>query len=527
MMSRHFGAAPRRRLVRALSRTVAVLTCTLCGASVSHGQCFQWAQVSEDGPGLRDHSAMVFDAQRGVAVLFGGQNDRFELLADTWTWNGSEWRLVAEAGPTPRAGHAMAYDSARGVIVLFGGGGQSGFLGDTWEWDGTRWELKATEGPSPRPDHAMAYDAARGVTVLFGGFDSTFGHLWDDTWIWDGSTWTQAQTSGPEGRQEHAMAYDPVRQVTVLFGGDAPFNRLGDTWEWNGLQWRQVATSGPSARYLHSMTWHESRRTVLLFGGVDGSRRGDTWEWNGVAWRLLSNSGPPPRSQHAMTYDPTRDAAIIFGGRDRFNDHLGDTWETTGATLDIIQQPSDQTARGGGPASFTVVAEGRGELTYQWRRNGQSLVDGGTIIGSQTDTLTITRVFRSDAAEYDVKVTGECGTLTSERATLSVVDPSLSVNAACPDGGSISVSWQYATPSGAVALLYAGNTGRFRIPNAFECAGTQLGLGAQSLRVAWRGQTESDGSRTIFASTGPEACGGYMQLIDLLYCAPSNVARLE
>ena len=58
--------------------------------------------------------------------------------------------------PGARTGHAMAYDSARGVTVLFGGefyDSQSmsyELLGDTWEWDGVIWTVRIASGPAPR-----------------------------------------------------------------------------------------------------------------------------------------------------------------------------------------------------------------------------------------------------------------------------------------------------------------------------------------------------------------------------------------
>ena len=46
----------------------------------------------------------------------------------------------ANASPSARLVHALAYDSARGRVVLFGGSDSSfNLLSDTWVWDGTAW----------------------------------------------------------------------------------------------------------------------------------------------------------------------------------------------------------------------------------------------------------------------------------------------------------------------------------------------------------------------------------------------------
>ena len=105
--------------------------------------------------------------------------------------------------------------------------------------------------------------------------------------------------------------------------------------------------------------------------------------------------------------------------------------------------------------------------------------------------------------------------------------PQLSVNATCPSGGPIQVSWSGATGGGTVVLLYARNTGSFRIPNGNPCAGTQLGLGSNQLQIGYQGAAGSNGSRTLNSNTGAGICGGYLQLLDVATCGTSNVVRVE
>ena len=58
-----------------------------------------------------------------------------------------------------------------------------------------------------------------------------------------------------------------------------------------------------------------------------------------------------------------------------------------------------------GSAVFEVQASGYGAVTYQWRRDGVSLVDGGAVTGSQTAVLKITPAGLANAGSYDVVVT--------------------------------------------------------------------------------------------------------------------------
>jgi hypothetical protein len=79
----------------------------------------------------------------------------------------------------------------------------------------------------------------------------------------------------------------------------------------------------------------------------------------------------------------------------------------------ITSQPSNQTACTGSSVSFTVSASGP-SLTYQWRKNGTP------IAGATSSTYTIPAAIATDAGNYDVVINSDCGTLTSNTATLTL-----------------------------------------------------------------------------------------------------------
>ncbi len=81
---------------------------------------------------------------------------------------------------------------------------------------------------------------------------------------------------------------------------------------------------------------------------------------------------------------------------------------------------SDVSVIVGSPAALSASANGSGTLTYQWRKGGVPLSDGGSISGATTATLTIDPVAFTDAGSYDVLVTDSCGSVASNAATLSV-----------------------------------------------------------------------------------------------------------
>jgi len=81
---------------------------------------------------------------------------------------------------------------------------------------------------------------------------------------------------------------------------------------------------------------------------------------------------------------------------------------------------SDEAVIVGSASTFGVAASGQGALTYQWRKGGVPLSDGGRISGAATARLTIDPVSFADAGSYDVLVTDACSSIASNAATLSV-----------------------------------------------------------------------------------------------------------
>lgn len=115
----------------------------------------------------------------------------------------------------------------------------------------------------------------------------------------------------------------------------------------------------------------------------------------------------------------------------------GGFWQTEGpcAAPNITSQPAAETVCAGTLASFSVTATGTG-LSFQWRKGGVNLTNGGAISGATTATLTINPAAGGDAGSYDVVISGGCGNATSNAATLSVNSYSLSSpSASFPSSG--------------------------------------------------------------------------------------------
>ena len=94
----------------------------------------------------------------------------------------------------------------------------------------------------------------------------------------------------------------------------------------------------------------------------------------------------------------------------------------------ITTQPAaTQTIVVGQNATMTVAAApgagtSAGTLSYQWRKNGENLVSGGTVGGATSATLTITGLVAGDSGSYTVVITRALnGTTTSVTSNVSLL----------------------------------------------------------------------------------------------------------
>ncbi len=87
---------------------------------------------------------------------------------------------------------------------------------------------------------------------------------------------------------------------------------------------------------------------------------------------------------------------------------------TAGVPPTITCNPSGQTVAQGGTASFSVAASGTQPLSFQWRKNSQS------IAGATATALVITNVQPGDAGAYSAIVANILGDAISTNATLVV-----------------------------------------------------------------------------------------------------------
>jgi hypothetical protein len=177
----------------------------------------------------------------------------------------------------------------------------------------------------------------------------------------------------------------------------------------------------------------------------------------------------------------------------------------------IISGPQNATVNAGDSTNFTVSATGGGTLTYQWRRNGANLSDGGNISGASSTSLNLSNITSTDAASYDVVVANPVGSTTSTVATLTVLCPGITLTpATLPD----------ATANSAYTQGLSGNGGSS--PYSFSVASGALpsGLNLSGSGVLSGTPTTVGSYNFTVAATDSHVCTG-SQAYTLDVIAPS------
>ena len=307
---------------------------TLCSAaSAGDGPCLDWEPVSAPNlPPARYGGAMVYDAARGVVLLYGGAISNQQYLDEMWQWDGVTWSQLATppVNPGERSFVQLVFNPHDGKVYLYGGlrripTGGSYSSPDLWSWDGESWSLEwqaqtISQPPYGRTGSAFVYDSARRRIVLHAGWQtgSDYFGILRDLYEWDGAAWSLGSvgfnTLGVMGW--HASYFDTALEKTVILG----FAELVDDQNlqfltWDGAEWAAIDTPLPPVRHrpIHGFDAH--RGQFLVAGGRRGlSTLVDTWAWNGSAWAQV-NSGPAPSMVDTAFCVDGDGRLLVFGGR--------------------------------------------------------------------------------------------------------------------------------------------------------------------------------------------------------------------
>ncbi len=164
---------------------------------------------------------------------------------------------------------------------------------------------------------------------------------------------------------------------------------------------------------------------------VNGLALSYQWQYQNVGSSNWKNSSQTGSRTTTLTV-PVTEARNGQKYRCVITDENGNTLTSDAATLTateatpkitITTQPADFTGEVGMDATFTVVAEGNGELTYQWQYQnvGSSNWKNSSQAGNKTATLTVPITAARDGQKYRCVITdAEGNTVATDAATLIV-----------------------------------------------------------------------------------------------------------
>ncbi|MEM7166135.1 MAG: immunoglobulin domain-containing protein [Planctomycetota bacterium] len=147
--------------------------------------------------------------------------------------------------------------------------------------------------------------------------------------------------------------------------------------------------------------------TLTVEASGDGTL---TYQWfhngNPVATNSATLQLPGLTAEHAGNYHVEVSGACGVAVSDSAS-------VTVLAAPQISVSPADSIACPGGELVLGVTASGD-DLTYTWRRNGTP------IQGATAATLTLSNIAAADVGSYDVQVSNQCGTATSQVAVVTL-----------------------------------------------------------------------------------------------------------
>jgi hypothetical protein len=141
----------------------------------------------------------------------------------------------------------------------------------------------------------------------------------------------------------------------------------------------------------------------------------------------------------------------------------------TGTTLTaprITSEPANQTVTPGADVTFSVIATGSPEPTYQWRKNNVA------IAGATSPTLTLRGVQADAAGTYVVVISNSVGSVSSRAATLAVNAPAVagSLIAVAPQSQHVApgASVMFSVTASGAGLSYQWSRDGAAIPGATQ-----------------------------------------------------------
>ena len=196
-----------------------------------------------------------------------------------------------------------------------------------------------------------------------------------------------------------------VSQTVANGTSFSPGQGFGCTWTMNNngtTTWTANGVNGYTLNYVSGTQM--GAPTINPIGGNVGP--------GGNASIGVNFTAPSSPGSYTVAFQMNNSGGAFFGQQVSVQINVVNPIPT------ITSQPTDQTKNPGQTATFTVGASGA--TSYQWRKSGVNLGNGGNISGATSATLTIANAQLGDAAFYSCLVSSAGGSVGSSSAQLVV-----------------------------------------------------------------------------------------------------------
>jgi hypothetical protein len=220
----------------------------------------------------------------------------------------------------------------------------------------------------------------------------------------------------------------------------------------------------------------DQTQTVIV-ATLNGSVAGDAANFSssnsgGYSWKIISASGGITGfDANKIVISSVGFSNAKDGGVFSISNVGNDIFLNFRNAAHIVSNPANETTAPTATTVFSVVAAGETPIAYTWKYNGVNIANGpqvnGTIVsGADTAFLTLANVSSSDFASgslFNVAVTNTVGGAESATATLTIVDPAISIQPVAVTIGAGSNAVYSVTAEGSPTLTYQWNKGGFPI----------------------------------------------------------------
>src|ERR1051325_2567475 len=247
----------------------------------------------------------------------------------------------------------------------------------------------------------------------------------------------------------------------------SPGQGFSCTWVMNNngtTTWTANGTSGYTLNYV-SGTLNPPNHINAISGNVGPG---------GNASIPVSFTAPSTPGSYSVVMQMNNSAGNFFGQQVSLSINV------VNPAPSITSQPGTATVNPGQTATFTVGASGA--TSYQWRKNGVNLGNGGNISGATSATLSVANAQLSDGGFFDVVASNSGGSVASSQAQL------LLTATASAAGNGAGLRGLYYDTTGFTALKVA----RVDAGVNFDWGtGSPDGsIGADQFSVRWTGQVQ-------------------------------------